>query len=219
MLARRRFAVLSVAGAIALSGCALGRDQISLASVSAPAQKPAASKGRSVFIRAVTDERVFSATGDDPATPSLDADGDKAEIKARAVARKRNGYQMALGDVLLEPGQTVAGRVGDTLRDAFQQSGYKVATEAGGNPAPLVVDVRVKKFWTWRRAGFTSIGLLADIDTELVITGAKSGPGRIAVHIEEEALVAGPGSTVESLQKAMTAYRAEAITKLADLKF
>lgn len=215
----RLFVILSAAVSVVLGGCAFGRDEITLAAAPVSAHPPAASKGRSVFVRTVTDERVFSTTGDDPAMPSLEADGDKAEIKARAVARKRNGYQMALGDVLLEPGQTVAGRVGDTLREAFQLSGYTVVKEAGGVPAPIVVDARVKKFWTWRRKGFTAITVLADIDAELTIAGAKSPPGHIAVHIEDDVLMAGPGTTIETLQKGLTGFRAEAITKIAGMKF
>lgn len=208
-----------VAVAVALGGCAFGRDEVKLDVAPVASKTPVASKGRSVFVRTVTDERVFSTTGDDPATPSLDKDGDKTDIKARAIARKRNGYQMALGDVLLEPGQTVAGKVGDTLRNAFQQAGYTVVTQPGGTPAAVIVDARVKKFWTWRRLNFTAVTVLAEIDTELVIAGAKSGPARIAVHIEEDKLAAGPGSTIEGLQNALIAYQAEAVTKLADMKF
>ena len=63
-----------------------------LAAASAPlaAKSQVPSKGRSVFIRTVTDERVFAKSDDDPAMPSLEKDGDKADVRARAVSRKRN---------------------------------------------------------------------------------------------------------------------------------
>ena len=52
------------------------------------------------------------------------------------------------------------------------------------------------------------------------MTGAKSWPGVIFVHVEDNKLVAGGSdTTIESLQKALTAYRAQAVTKLAELKF
>ena len=213
---------MAILGAgVALAGCAFGRDEIKLADTPLVVKTPVASRGRSVFVRSVTDERVFAKSGGDPATPSLGPDGDTADIKARAVSRKRNGYGMALGDVTLEPGKTVAGQVGETLRQAFQQAGYTVVNDAGatGASTPIIVDVRVKKFWTWRRKGFTVITLLSDIQTELTVTGAKSAPAAIAVHLEDEVLIAGgQDTTIESLQKALAAYRADAVIKLADMR-
>ena len=221
MLGKRIRALLCAGVAVVLVGCALGRDEIKLADAPLAANAQAPSKGRSVYVRTVTDERVFKDS-DEPGTPSLDTDGHKPEIKARAVSRKRNGYGMALGDVLLEPGQTVAGKVGDALRQAFQQSGYTVVAEAGGAGAnaPIIVDVRITKFWTWRRAKFTELSLISEIQTEMTMTGAKSWPGVIFVHVEDNVFAAGGSdTTIESLQKALVAYRAEGVKKLAELKF
>lgn len=215
----RRFAVvLAIAVAGVLGGCAFGRDEIKLGELPASTEAARPSKGKSVFIRSVTDERVFNATGDDPTPPSLDTDNNKPEIKARVVARKRNGYQMALGDVLLEPGQTVAGKVGDALRQAFQLAGYTVVNEASSKSSVVVVDVRVTKFWTWPRKQFTVVTELAEVETELVIAGVKPVPLRIGVHTEDDKLVAGALTRADTLQKVLTAYRSEAVTKVVDLK-
>jgi hypothetical protein len=214
----RWLAALGVALAVSLAGCALGRDEVSLATGAITPVATAPTKGKSVFIRNVTDDRVFSKGTDSASMPSLEADSDNAEIRNRAITRKYNAYGMALGDVLLEPGQTVTGYVGDTVRQAFQGAGYTLAKEPGGNPAPLIVDVRVKKFWTWRKMGFTAITLVSDIETELAITGAKTPTILIQKHIEEDRVVAAPSATTETLQQALTAYRTEAITKLSALK-
>jgi Uncharacterized lipoprotein len=214
----RWLATLGLAVAVSLAGCALGRDEVSLASAPLAAVPAAASKGKSVFVRNVTDDRVFSKSSDSAASPSLESDVDNPEIRNRAITRKYNAYGMALGDVLLEPGQTVTAQVGDTLRQAFQGAGYTIVTAPGGNPAPIIVDVRVKQFWTWRKLGFTAITLIADIETELTIAGPKTQQALIKAHVEDDRVVAAPSATTESLQQALTAYRTEAITKLAALK-
>ena len=216
MSAKMYFAAALVA--VALTGCAVGRDEIKLANAPLTAKTQMASKGRSVFIRSVADQRVFAKGSPDPSTPSLSPEGDTPDVRARAVSRKRNGYGMALGDVTLAPGQTVAGQVSDALQQAFRQAGYTVVTEAGA-AAPIIVDVRIKKFWSWTKPGFSAITLVSDIDTELTITAAKAAPAAISAHVEDAKLVGGANAHLESLQKALTAYRAEAVTKLADLKF
>jgi hypothetical protein len=211
-------AILWIALAVSLAGCALGRDEVSLASAHLAAVSAATSKGKTVFIRNVTDDRDFTKGNDNASMPSLESDAQNPEIRNRAITRKYNAYGMALGDVLLEPGQTVTAQVSDTLRQAFQGAGYTVVTSAGGNPAPVIVDVRVKQFWTWRKMGFTTITLIADIETELTIAGSKPQLALIKAHVEDDRVVAAPSATTESLQQALTAYRTEAITKLAALK-
>jgi hypothetical protein len=205
---------LVIAMSVALGGCALGRDEVKLSSAPLATKSQVPSKGRTVFIRTVTDERVFAKNDNDTSLPSLEKDGDKADVRARAVSRKRNGYGMALGDVTLSGGQTVAGQVSESLRQAFHQAGYTVVTDAGATK-PIIVDVKVKKFWTWHKVSFTAITVISDIQTEVSISGAKAGPLAIAVHLEDDKLVGGADATVESLDKALSAYRTEAIAKFA----
>ena len=61
-----------------------------------------------VKIMKVTDRRVFQVKPNSPSIPSLRNDeiNDPA-ITKRALARKRNTYGMALGDILLPPDRTV----------------------------------------------------------------------------------------------------------------
>jgi hypothetical protein len=207
---------LVVAVAATLGGCALGRDEVKLSSAPLAAKSQVPSKGRTVYIRTVTDERFFAKNDNDTSIPSLEKDGDKADVRARAVSRKRNTYGMALGDITLAGGQTVAGQVSEQLRQALQQAGYTVVTDANATK-PIIMDVKVKKFWTWHKISFTAITLISDIQTELSISGAKAGPTSIAVHLEDDKLVGGSDATVESLDKALSAFRTEAIAKFSGM--
>lgn len=65
-------------------------------------------------------------------------------MKARAVASKRGSFGKAMGDVLLENGQTVVGLVRESLTTAFEQSGYRVTNEADAGLTTLVVDDHIK---------------------------------------------------------------------------
>ena len=210
-------------GAIALlfvsaivAGCATTRSEIKLSS--APAVTPLqTTSGRAVVIRSVTDERVFEQSPGDPSTPSLGFEGAlqaSAEVKARAVARKRGGFGKAFGDVLLENGQTVAGLIQENLTTAFQQAGYRVASEGAAGPGPLVVDVRIRQFWAWFQPGFWAITLSANIETELEVSGASS-PTSIKVHVEDSRQMATEGAWLEILEKALLAYRTQAASQLS----
>ena len=135
---------------LALTGCATSRSELKL---SAPTPVAAAGpvKG-AVFIRTVSDQRAFQQAPSDPSIPSLGFEGAtqaSADLKARAIGRKRNTYGKALGDVLLENGQTVTDVVRENLAAAFTEAGYKVETDPLAASLPLVIDVDVKQFWAW----------------------------------------------------------------------
>jgi hypothetical protein len=130
--------------------------------------------GPKVFIRSVEDMRVFEDRPSKPSIPSLGYGG-KVEtvpegIKARAIARKRNSYGMAMGDILLPEGQTVAGAVHGSLKTALVRAGYTVVsdeTEAGADGRTL--DVDIERFWAWFTPGMWKISLDAWISTPIKI--------------------------------------------------
>jgi uncharacterized lipoprotein YajG len=170
---------------VILGGCATSRSEIRLSSPEAAPAPKAATKGRTVVIRSVKDERVFEEAPKVASTPSLGFGGAQQasdEVKARAVGRKRGGFGKAMGDVLLENGQTVVGLVRDNLTTAFQQAGYQVANEGAAESAPLMVDVHIKQFWAWFQPGFWAISLNANIETILEVSGTAS-PTSISVHV------------------------------------
>jgi len=76
----------------------------------------------------VTDQRTFEASS----IPSLkeEADLTNRAITVRAIARKRGGFGMALGDIVLPEGQTVEGLVKDAVIRSLRESGYRVVDES-----------------------------------------------------------------------------------------
>lgn len=209
-------AALLLASAI-LAGCATSRSEVRLAGAEATPNVPV-TQSRAVVIRSVTDERQFAQSPSDPSVPSLGSGGVAAAsdaVKARAIARKRNGFGQAMGDVLLENGQTVTGLVRDNVAAAFRQAGYRVAPDlASAGASPLVVDVTVRKFWAWFTPGMMSITLAANIETDLRITGA-GGATSVSVTAKDDRMAATESAWVEIVQKALAAYRVDAAKKVA----
>ena len=143
----RRF--LGVVALVLLAGCATNRAEVDV-DVLPPGntQTPAPSNGKKVFVSAV-DERVFQIKPDSFDIPSLKYDDiDDKSITERAIARKRNNFNWAIGDVLLPKGRTVAGLVSDAVARAYRQAGYEVvSTPTGGDVRK--VQVRILEFWSW----------------------------------------------------------------------
>lgn len=201
---------------VLLAGCATSRSEIKLQTPELVPSSNVAFTGRVVVIKTVTDDRVFEQAPPDPSTPSLGFGGsDKAtaQVKAQAVGRKRNGFGKALGDVLLEKGQTVEGVVRQNLKVALEQDGYQVKDQADAGATPVVLDVSIKKFWAWFQPGFWAVTLHADIATVLTVEGSGT-PLEISAHAEEKRQVAADGAWVDIVQKGLTAYRGEAAGKM-----
>lgn len=210
-------AALLVASAV-LGGCATSRSEVKIAAPDAAA--PAAvTKTRAVVIRSVRDERQFMEKPADPSTPSLGMEGGGDAVKARAIGRKRNGYGQALGDVLLQDGQTVTGLVREHVGAAFRQAGYRVAPDvASAGADPLLVDVRIRKFWAWLNPSFWAIATHANIETELQVAGAGAAT-TISGRMSESRQVVTDSVWVELVDKALASYRIEAAQRLAGPPF
>ena len=197
-----------------LGGCATSRSEIAL--VSPAATPPVPTAGKPAVIRSIKDERVFEQAPRDPGRPSLGFEGAaqaSADTKARAIGRKRNTYGQALGDVLLQPGQTIERVVRENLTAALHQSGYRVVTEREAGSA-LVLDVRIRKFWSWIQPGFWAITLHTAIATDLQMSGSPA-PAVVDVKSSEGLQVASDGNWIEAVGKALAAYRAEAAKVLS----
>ncbi|WP_333680175.1 hypothetical protein [Dyella sp.] len=212
---RKLMAAVALTAVLLMSGCATSRSEIKLHSPTVVSPTTTESSGQHVVvIGKITDERVFAEAPDDPSTPTLGfggADKATAEIKARAVGRKRNTYGKALGDVLLQPGQTVEGTVRENLVAAFEQAGYRVKEESGAGPSPLVVDVHIKQFWSWFTPGVFAVTLSNNIATDLVFNGTGA-PVTVSTHVENYYAIATDGDWIETVDKGLDAYRAE-VTK------
>lgn len=214
---RKLMAAVALTAVLLMTGCATSRSEIKLQSptVVAPAAS-ATSAPHVVVIGKITDERVFEEAPKDPSTPSLGFGGaGKAsdDVKARAVGRKRNSYGKALGDVLLQPGQTVESVIRENLVAAFEQAGYQVKGEADAGPSPLVVDVHIKQFWAWFTPGFWAITLDDNIVTDLVIHGAAA-PIVVRTHVEDKHQVATESDWMQIVGKGLDAYRAAVLQRM-----
>lgn len=213
---RRWFVVAAAAAFLLLTGCATSRSEVRLSSPGAAVDTPS-SDGKVVVIRSIRDDRIFEEAPKDPSTPSLGfggAEAASAEIRARAIGRKRNGYGKALGDVLLENGQTIEAVIGENLTAALRQAGYRVQSSSGDADA-VQLDVRIKRFWAWFQPGFWAITLNANISTELVVDG-KATPISIDVDAQDKRQAATDKAWVEIVDQALQAFRAAATAKTRD---
>jgi hypothetical protein len=204
-----------------LAGCATSRSELKIAG---PAASTVAkvTKQRTVVIRSVRDERQFAEKPSDPSTPSLGFGGAAQAVdavKARAIGRKRNSFGQALGDVLMDEGQTVAGVVRDNVSAAFRDAGYRVAADpVSAGPDPLLVDVRVKKFWSWITPGFMTITVAANIDTDVLVSDGGA-PTLVSVTSRDDRMAVTESAWTEIVQKALVSYRSEAGRKFASPPF
>jgi uncharacterized lipoprotein YajG len=192
---------------LVMTGCATSRSEIRL--TAAPAPDKAAS-GSEVVIRSIEDVRVFEEAPPHPGTPSLGWGGAGAapvEVKARAVGRKRNAYGKALGDVLLEPGDSVVDVIRQNLATALSSSGYRVVEASQASSSALQLDVRIDKFWAWFQPGFWQITLNGDIATQLSFEG-HAQPHNVTVSAQDKRQAAHDGAWVEILDMALAQYRA-----------
>lgn len=145
---------------VSLAGCATSRGVV------APPTFESANPETGVAVKLVrvTDARKFELAPPDPSTPSLkDAEIGNSAITTRAIARKRNTYGKALGDILLEEGDSVPQLVTDVIEKALREAGYRVleAGEAGFEAAaPLEADI--EKLWMWFSPGFWAIHMEFD---------------------------------------------------------
>ena len=211
-----------LAVSIVLTGCATSRSEIKLSEPSSDAATKAAvaSKNKTVLLREVLDERVFEDAPASPSTPSLGFEGSAkstAEVKARAIGRKRNGFGKALGDVLLENGMTVSQVMRKNITTSLQQAGFKVAANAAdAGEAPIVIDAHVKKFWAWFTPGFWAVSVGTQISTDLVVQN-KNMPIVINIETSENHMAVTEGVWIEDIDKALVKYRSEATGRFMDM--
>ena len=142
--------ILAVAALVLLAGCATNRAEVDVLRPG-DTQTPAPSNGKKVYISAV-DDRVFQIKPSSSDIPSLKYDEiDDKSITERAIARKRNNFNMAIGDVLLPEGRTVSELVGNAVATAYRQAGYEVVSSPGARDVSEV-KVNIIKFWSWYSA-------------------------------------------------------------------
>jgi hypothetical protein len=173
---QKKFVVV-FAIAIVLTACATSRGVLDLKvpDVANP------TSSQVVKITSVTDKLVFEIKPKKPSIPSLQNDEiNDPTITRRAVARKRNGFGAALGDILLPEGQTVEQLTHSALVNALRDSGYSVV--AAGEPgydSATPVSAEIQLFWSWMTPGFWEFKLRYNAKIQLNGDWPLKGENRI----------------------------------------
>lgn len=161
--------LLLAMAAFGASACATSRGVIDIR----PDVGIAPSEGPAVVLSAVEDRRRFEVAPRDASVPSLkDRRIDDVSITSRAIARKRNTYGKALGDVLLPEGRRVEDVVAEAVTLALHGRGYRVLSpgEAAGAEADSL-RVEILEMWAWATPGFWAMHLESRL--HLRITGTR----------------------------------------------
>lgn len=217
---KKNTTIFILAATVLMTGCAHTRSEVKLGSPETINTSYPITKSTTILIGSVTDERVFEETPSDPSIPSLGHEGSasaSADVKARAFARKRNGFGRALGEVLLKDGQTVSSVVRDNLVTAFRQAGYRTTTNrAEAGTSPMVIEVHVKRFWVWTDISFGAFNHKANIETRLDTSKAPS-PITVSAQSEYSVMTGGDSYRVDTIEKALKEYRSQINEKFAKL--
>lgn len=156
-----------------LGACATSRSYVQLAVPLSGAQAP--TSGKVAIIESITDQRAFEENPRDPSIPSLKKGASyalDAEGRLQAIARKRNGYGKAIGDIQLTPPQSVATIVRELVTDGLQQRGYRVVSAGESTPADaLRVKVGIQEFWAWLTPGFWVVSMESKLKTTMAFEG------------------------------------------------
>ena len=216
-IALRSFITFAFAtSALLFTGCATKRGEVAL-QVPTAKTEAAPSNGKQIYINSVVDKRVFELKPADPSTPSLDpSEAQSDAVKVRAVGRKRNGYGMALGDILLNENQSVSSVIKDPLKEALTDKGYNVIeAKEQITPQTYIADVKIIKFWSWMNMGFWALTLSCEIETNVDIK-QEGNPQTYSLHVKTaDSFQTGMESNyIEVMQKALKEYSAQAKTEI-----
>ena len=153
---------LMVLGAMSLlalfsSGCATSRGILDVRIPDTPNMEYTTS----VKITKVTDSRKFELKPNSAAIPSLkDGQINNDAITSRAIARKRNAFGKAMGDILLPEGRRVEDLAKEAVQEALKKKGYSIAERNTPEYAKAVpVEVDIRQFWSWGTPGFWAFKL------------------------------------------------------------
>ncbi|HYC55613.1 MAG TPA: flagellar biosynthesis protein [Candidatus Binatia bacterium] len=204
----QRIGLLAAAAMLAgASGCATSRGVLDIRqpSLANPATGPA------IKIVEVRDQRKFEVAPNQPSIPSLkDRDIGNKPLRSRAIARKRNTYGAALGDILLPEGRTVEQLTREALTAGLREGGIRVV-EPGDvdydSAVPFEADI--EKFWSWFTPGFWAITL--EFQSEVRVSSAVAGLSPTAVTLHGAASDSGQAATGGAWQKVMNAGLADLV--------
>ncbi|WP_409523690.1 hypothetical protein [Nitrincola sp. MINF-07-Sa-05] len=203
--------LLLVTISLFLGGCATNRGVLDLdVPDSASTEQP---NGKSVYINSVTDNRIFEQNPATPDIPSLGFGGSEsasAELKHRAIARKRNSYGKALGDILLPENRTVESVITDSLVRSLSELGYVIVeNQSDITDETIIIDTSIEKFWSWMNPGFWALTLTSEIETNISISSPESDTKKIQARTEGKFQIANTSSWTEIMMLNLEKYNEE----------
>ncbi len=181
---------------VLLGGCATTRGYTRL-TVPEPAAVVTQSSARMIVIDSVRDAREFQVDPRDPSVPSLKP-GKQYQLDATqretAIGRKRNTWGRAMGDWVLQDGQTVDSVTRELVATTLRSLGYRVGNAAADGANAEHVNVVINQFWAWFTPGFWTATIEAKLKTDLQFSGPEGsksvvvdGYGRNQVQTGREA--------------------------------
>lgn len=191
-----------VALALLASGCATTRGVVEIATEESVNPET----GQAVKIVEIVDLRDFQIDPPEADIPSLkNNEIDDPSITSRAIARKRNSFGKAMGDILLPEGQTVMDLVESGLAKGLRENGFRVVDESDPDfEAAAPLSVTVDKFWGWFQPGFWQLKL--HYVTAITVTGPV-GPFAdgmsFASDVEKGFQVASTGNWLETIDASL----------------
>lgn len=213
IMMRNLLMLVFTANMLFLSGCATKRGEVALQVPIVKTDAISQSNGKQVYINSVVDKRFFEFKPTEPSIPSLDPSETQSDaIKARAVGRKRNGYGMALGDILLNENQSVSSVIKDSLKGALIDKGYQVIENKEQiTPQTYIADVKILKFWSWMNMGFWALTISCEIETNVDFK-KEGSPETYSLHVKAaDSFQTGMESNyIEVMQKALKEYSGQA---------
>jgi uncharacterized lipoprotein YajG len=206
------FITAIAACSLLLTGCVTGRRTIEL-----PITQVGGSTGAkgAIFLSAVEDARVFENKPKEASTPSVDGDVNSLtkEQLATMIGRQRNGYGKALGDIGLNPGDTVVKRTRLLLEEGLRRRGYTVTDNATD---PDTMSVKIEQFWAWFTPGMWVISFDANVACKITITrGGTTKTITVRGYANNKGQVASNANWQLAYQKAFDDFLAKLDTELA----
>ena len=193
-----------------LTGCATNRG---IVTIEMPKASIVNTNGKKIFIESVSDKRIFENNPKTQDIPSLGFGGAaKAteDIKKRAIARKRNGFGKAMGDILLDEGQTVESVIRESLNTSFTELGYQIVDKMdSGSKDTIIVNATIEKFWAYMTPGFWALTLTSEIATNLTVETYKNNKKQIeeiSVKSENKCQLASERNWMKTIQLSVKKY-------------
>ncbi len=198
------------------TGCATNRGVIDLQI----AQPVNPAQGASVKIIRVTDHRVFQKAPRSPAIPSLRGNhiDDKA-LTLRAIARKRNGFGMAIGDIVLPEGRTVETLMTEMLTKAFREAGYQVVDPTDTRTDVIPVEADIEQFWSWIVPATWSIGVFFETTVNITCDlGTFKAGEKVTGKIQLQSQAVTTRAWTNTMNKGIAAFVEEMRNRLTATK-